>query len=175
MTADDIRKIMPLAGKLADMFAAPLTAAMAEFGIDTPQRRASFIAQVAHESGQLHFTRELWGPTPAQRGYEGRTDLGNTCPGDGFRYRGRGLIQITSRANYAACGAMLGFDVLNNPELLEGPTLASRSAGWLWRKRGLNELADADNQVEICKRINGGMNGLAERLAFYKDARKVMP
>jgi putative chitinase len=164
---------MPLAGKLVDLFAAPLTAAMAEFSIDTPRRQASFLAQVAHESGQLRFTRELWGPTPAQKDYEGRADLGNVCPGDGFRYRGRGLIQITGRANYAACGAMLGFDVLNNPELLEGPTLAARSAGWFWKKHGLNDLADKDDQVAICKRINGGTNGLAERLAFYKSAREI--
>jgi putative chitinase len=173
MTADDLRHIMPLAGKLADLFAAPLTAAMAEFGIDTPRRRASFLAQVAHESGQLRFTRELWGPTPAQRAYEGRVDLGNTFPGDGFRYRGRGLIQITGRSNFRQCGTMLGFDLLNNPELLEGPTLASRSAAWFWQKHGLNELADKDDQVAICKRINGGTNGLQDRLAFYEAAKKV--
>jgi putative chitinase len=173
MTADDLRHIMPLAGKLADLFAAPLTAAMDEFNIDTPRRRASFLAQVAHESGQLRFTRELWGPTPAQRAYEGRVDLGNTFPGDGYRYRGRGLIQITGRSNFRQCGTMLGFDLLNNPELLEGPTLASRSAAWFWQKRGLNELADKDDQVAICKRINGGTNGLQERLAFYEAAKKV--
>lgn len=173
MTADDLRRIMPASGKLADLFAAPLTAAMAEFGIDTPQRQASFLAQVAHESGQLRFTRELWGPTPAQRAYEGRVDLGNTAPGDGFRYRGRGLIQITGRSNYRQCGTMLDFDLLNNPELLEGPTLASRSAAWFWQKRGLNDLADKDDQVAICKRINGGTNGLQDRLAFYDIARKV--
>jgi putative chitinase len=170
----ELRVIMPLAGKLADMFAIPLTSAMDEFGIDTPQRQAAFIAQVAHESGQLRFTREMWGPTPAQRGYEGRVDLGNTYPGDGFRYRGRGLIQITGRANYRVCGAMLGVDLLNYPELLEGPTLASRSAAWFWRKHNLNALADADDQVEICKRINGGKNGLQERIDFYDAARKVL-
>ena len=173
MTPDDLRKIMPASGKLADLFAAPLTAAMEEFGIDTPQRRASFLAQVAHESGQLRFTRELWGPTPAQRAYEGRVDLGNTFPGDGFRYRGRGLIQITGRSNYRQCGTMIGFDLLNNPELIEGPTLASRSAAWFWQKHGLNELADKDDQVAICKRVNGGTNGLKERLAFYEEAKKV--
>lgn len=173
MTADDLLRIMPVSGKLADLFAAPLTAAMAEFGIDTPQRQASFLAQVAHESGQLRFTRELWGPTPAQRAYEGRVDLGNTFPGDGFRYRGRGLIQITGRSNYRQCATMLGFDLLNNPELLEGPTLASRSAAWFWQKRGLNDLADKDDQIAICKRINGGTNGLQERLSFYEAARKV--
>lgn len=173
MNAADLRKIMPLAGKLADLFAVPMAAAMSEFGIDTPRRQASFIAQVAHESGQLRLTRELWGPTPAQRAYEGRVDLGNTFPGDGFRYRGRGLIQITGRANYGACGAMLGFDVLNNPALLEGPTLASRSAAWFWQNHGLNDLADKGDQVAICKRINGGTNGLNERLAFYEAARKV--
>jgi len=174
MDADDLRSIMPLARKLADLFATPLTSAMAEFGIDTPQRQASFIAQIAHESGQLRFTREMWGPTPAQRGYEGRVDLGNTYPGDGFRYRGRGLIQITGRANYRTCGAMLGFDLLSFPELLEGPTLAARSAAWFWRKHGLNALADAGEQVEICRRINGGKNGLQERLNFYAEARKVI-
>lgn len=173
MNADDLRRIMPASAKLADLFAAPLTAAMAEFGIDTPQRQASFLAQVAHESGQLRFTRELWGPTPAQRGYEGRVDLGNTYPGDGFRYRGRGLIQITGRANYRACGAMLGFDTLNFPELLEGPTLASCSAAWFWRKNNLNALADKNDQVAICKRVNGGTNGLQSRLDFYEAARKV--
>lgn len=173
MTADDLRHIMPLAGKLADLFVVPLTAAMTEFGIDTPRRRASFLAQVAHESGQLRFTREIWGPTPAQRTYEGRVDLGNTSPGDGFRYRGRGLIQITGRSNYRACGTMLGFDLLNHPELLEGPTLASRSAAWFWNKHGLNDLADKDNQVEICRRINGGTNGLNERLAFYETAQQL--
>ena len=173
MNADDLRRIMPLAGKLADLFADPLTAAMAEFGIDTLRRQASFLAQVAHESGQLRFTREMWGPTPAQRAYEGRVDLGNTFPGDGFRYRGRGLIQITGRANYRACGAMLGIDLLNHPELLEGPTLASRSAAWFWRKNNLNALADSDNQVAICHRINGGENGLAERLAFYQAAQQL--
>jgi putative chitinase len=174
VNAADLRAIMPLAGKLADMFAAPLAAAMAEFCIDTPQRQASFLAQVAHESSQLRFTREMWGPTPAQRGYEGRVDLGNTYPGDGFRYRGRGLIQITGRDNYRRCGAMLGFDLLNFPDLLEGPTLASRSAAWFWRKNNLNALADIDDQVAICHRVNGGENGLAERLAFYVVAKQTL-
>lgn len=174
MNAAILRAIMPLAGKVADLFVAPLTATMTEFGIDTPQRQASFLAQVAHESCQLRLTRELWGPTPTQKGYEGRVDLGNTYPGDGFRYRGRGLIQITGRANYRACGAMLGFDLLNHPELLEVPTLASRSAAWFWRTRNLNSLADAGEQVEICKRINGGKNGLQERLDFYDAARKAL-
>lgn len=174
MNADDLRRIMPASGQKADTFAKPLTDAMAEFGIDTPLRQAAFIAQVAHESGQLRFVREMWGPTPAQRGYEGRIDLGNTFPGDGFRYRGRGLIQITGRSNYRVCGAMLGCDFINNPELLETPPLAARSAAWFWRKHGLNELADADDQTAICKRINGGVNGLAERIAFYAAARKVL-
>lgn len=174
MNAADLRRIMPLSGKLADMFVAPLTAAMAEFGIDTPQRQASFLAQVAHESSQLRLTRELWGPTPAQKGYEGRKELGNTYPGDGFRYRGRGLIQITGRDNYRKCGAMLGFDLLNAPELLEGPTLAARSAAWFWCRNRLNDLADKNDQVGICHRVNGGENGLAERLAFYDEARKVL-
>jgi putative chitinase len=174
VTANQLKQILPLAGARADTFCGPLNAAMAEFGINTADRQAAFIAQVAHESGQLRYTRELWGPTPAQRAYEGRADLGNTYPGDGFLYRGRGLIQITGRANYKACGAVLGLDLTLFPELLEQPMYAARSAGWFWKTHGLNELADAGDQVKITRRINGGTNGLAERLAFFDIAKRVI-
>jgi putative chitinase len=174
VTANQLKQILPLAGARADTFCGPLNAAMAEFGINTADRQAAFIAQVAHESGQLRYTRELWGPTPAQRAYEGRADLGNAYPGDGFLYRGRGLIQITGRANYKACGAALGLDLPLFPELLEQPMYAARSAGWFWKTHGLNELADAGDQVKITRRINGGTNGLAERLAFFDIAKRVI-
>ncbi|MGF6116719.1 putative chitinase [Janthinobacterium lividum] len=163
-------QIMPLAGRRATLFLAPLNAAMAEFDIDTPLRQASFLAQVGHESGQLRYVREL----ASGAAYEGRADLGNVIAGDGVRFKGRGLLQVTGRANYAACGVALGLDLLAAPQLLEQTTAACRSAGWFWQSRGLNRLTDAGDQERVTRRINGGLNGLAERLALYAAARKVL-
>ncbi|MNK92595.1 Chitinase class I [compost metagenome] len=163
-------QIMPLAGRRATLFLAPLNAAMAEFSIDTPLRRASFLAQVGHESGQLRYVREL----ASGAAYEGRADLGNVIAGDGMRFKGRGLLQVTGRANYAACGVSLGLDLLASPQLLEQTVFACRSAGWFWQSRGLNRLADAGDQEQVTRRINGGVNGLAERLALFQAARKVL-
>lgn len=162
--------IMPLARPRAATFLAPLNAAMLEFGITTPARQASFLSQVGHESGQLRYVREL----ASGQAYEGRVDLGNTQRGDGVRFRGRGLLQVTGRANYAACGKALGLDLLAQPELLEQNVNACRSAGWFWQTKGLNALADAGDQERVTRRINGGVNGLAERLALYQAARKVL-
>lgn len=171
ITAAQLLRIMPFAGqRRVATFIAPLWAAMAEFGINTPARQASFLSQIGHESGQLQYVREL----ASGDAYEGRRDLGNTMAGDGRRYRGRGLIQITGRANYAACGAALGLDLLATPELLEQPVSACRSAAWFWKRNGLNELADAGDQVRVTRRINGGTNGLAERLALFEVAKKVL-
>lgn len=171
ISAAQLLKIMPFAGqRRSATFIAPLTAAMAEFGINTPARQASFLSQIGHESGQLQYVREL----ASGDAYEGRRDLGNTMAGDGRRYRGRGLIQITGRANYAACGAALGLDLLGTPELLEQPMNACRSAAWFWKRSGLNELADAGDQVRVTRRINGGINGLAERLALFEVAKRVL-
>ncbi|MGK5056064.1 glycoside hydrolase family 19 protein [Janthinobacterium sp. LB2P49] len=161
---------MPLAGRRATLFLTPLNAAMAEFDIDTPLRQASFLAQVGHESGQLRYVREL----ASGAAYEGRADLGNVIAGDGVRFKGRGLLQVTGRANYAACGVALGLDLLAAPQLLEQTTAACRSAGWFWHSRGLNRLADTGDQERLTRRINGGLNGLAERLALYQAARKVL-
>lgn len=170
ISADQLKHIMPLAGARVDAFCAPLNAALAEFGISTPAREAAFIAQIAHESGQLRYVREL----ASGAAYEGRADLGNIVTGDGARFKGRGLIQVTGRANYKACGAALALDLLNHPELLEQPVNACRSAAWFWKTHGLNELADAGDQVKITRRINGGTNGLAERLAYFELAEKVL-
>jgi len=171
VNAAQLLQIMPYAGqRRVATFIAPLGAAMTEFGINTPARQASFIAQIGHESGQLQYVREL----ASGDAYEGRKDLGNTAAGDGRRYKGRGLIQITGRANYAACGAALGLDLLAQPELLEQPANACRSAAWFWRTHGLNELADAGDQVKVTRRINGGTNGLAERLALFSVAQRVL-
>lgn len=158
----------------ATEFLPHIEAAMAEFAIDSPPRQAAFLAQIGHESGGLHYTVEIWGPTAAQRGYEGRRDLGNTEPGDGFRYRGRGLIQITGRVNYATAALALEAELLEQPELLEHPELAARSAAWFWKSHGCNELADAGRFETVTRRINGGLNGYPERLALHQAALGVL-
>ncbi len=167
-------QILPNAGRQAGVFVPVLNAAMNRYGIVGAARVAAFIAQVGHESGQLRYVREIWGPTAQQAGYEGRADLGNTVKGDGSKYRGRGLIQITGRANYAACGEALGLDLINKPELLELPQHAAMSAAWFWSTKGLNTLADLGEFVKITRRINGGVNGLADRQALYEKALKVL-
>jgi putative chitinase len=148
--------------------------AMHEFQINTAARQAAFLANVGHESGGLRWMVELWGPTPAQNRYEMRYDLGNVAPGDGFKYRGRGLIQLTGRENYRKAGEALGVDLIANPEQLGEPALACRSAGWFWRSRGLNELADAGEFERICRKVNGGLNGYAERLGLWEAAKAVL-
>ena len=170
MTGAQLLAIMPFAGQRAALYLAPLNNAMQEFGIDTPLRQASFLAQVGHESGQLRYVREL----ASGAAYEGRTDLGNVIAGDGMRFKGRGLLQVTGRANYAACGVALGINLLAAPQLLEQPGAACRSAAWFWHSRGLNRLADAGDQERLTRRINGGVHGLAERLALYQTARRVL-
>lgn len=159
---------MPRAGGRANTFAVPITDAMAEFGIDTPQRMSAFVSQLAHESGSLLYTREIADGSA----YEGRVDLGNTEPGDGKLFRGRGLIQITGRANTLACLRALG---RSTDELvyLEQTVGASRSAAWFWSTRGLNVFADADEYGALTRRINGGFNGLDDRIKYWLRARKV--
>lgn len=160
-------------GDLADRFAGPLTDAMSEYEINTKDRMAAFMAQILHESGMLRYTKEIWGPSAAQVRYEGRKDLGNTEPGDGKRFMGRGLIQTTGRNNYKNTGDALGIDLLSNPEMLETTILATRSAGWFWKNRGLNELADSGKFETITRRINGGINGLEDRERLFDIARRV--
>ena len=174
VTQQQLLQILPNAGVKAGVFAPVLNAAMQKYQIVGTLRTAAFIAQVGHESGRLRWVREIWGPTPAQAGYEGRKDLGNNVPGDGSKYRGRGLIQITGRANYKACGDVLGLDLVNQPELLEQPQYACMSAAWFWASRGLNTLADAGDFAKITSKINGGQNGAADRQALYAVALKVL-
>lgn len=169
MTPETLLKAMPYAGARCSVFAQPLSDAMLEFGISTPQQQSAFLAQVCHESGSLKYTLEL----ASGSAYEGRADLGNTRPGDGVKYRGRGLIQVTGRANYLACGKALGLDLLSHPELLEQPIVAARSAAWFWQSNNLNALADADKFGTLTKKINGGFNGLDDRLSHWLRARKV--
>lgn len=170
-TRDQLKACMPHASALnLDRFAEPLFNACKEFEINTPARMAAFIAQIAHESGSLKYVREI----ASGKAYEGRADLGNTEPGDGVKYRGRGLIQITGRANHLWCGKALGLDLINHPELLEEPVNAARSAAWFWATRGLNALADAGDFLRITRKINGGINGLADRQAHYETALRVL-
>ena len=155
----------------ATLFAPFITAAMDEFSIDTPVRQAAFLAQTGHESGGLKWLSELWGPTPAQKGYEGRVDLGNLQVGDGFRYRGRGLLQVTGRANYRRTGNALGADLESFPDILSGPGMAARSAACFWHAHGLNTFADSGDFITLTRRINGGLNGLADRQRLWAAAK----
>ena len=174
ITTQQLLQILPNAGQSAGVFVSALNTAMNHYQIVGLKRVAAFIAQIGHESGQLKYAKEIWGPTKAQAKYEGRADLGNTLAGDGSKYRGRGLIQITGRANNAECGEALGLDLLSHPELLEKPQHACMSAAWFWASRGLNTLADADQFDKITQRINGGQNGAADRRALYAQALKVL-
>ncbi|PIF52353.1 putative chitinase [Pseudomonas sp. 29] len=174
ITAQQLLQILPNARTQAGVFVSALNTAMQHYQIVGPERAAAFIAQIGHESGQLCYVREIWGPTAAQRGYEGRVDLGNTVPGDGRKYCGRGLIQITGRENYAKCGEALGLDLISHPELLELPQHAAMSAAWFWKQKGLNDLADRNEFITLTRRINGGLNGLADRLALWEKARAVL-
>jgi putative chitinase len=152
------------------LFQLPLEQTFEEFAIDTPLRQAAFLAQIAHESGELRYVQEIWGPTPTQLRYEGRRGLGNVYPGDGYRFMGRGLIQITGRANYEACGEALDLDLLGSPELLEEPLHAARSAGWYWDWRGINIPADVGDFERVTRLVNGGLNGFSDRIRYYERA-----
>lgn len=170
LTTEQLLKIMPYAKARATTFIDGLNATMDEFDINTPARKAAFLAQVGHESIQLRYVKEL----ASGDAYEGRKDLGNTQVGDGVRYKGRGLIQITGRANMLTCGTALGLDLITHPELLEQPLNACRSAGWFWSTHGLNALADNGDFERITRRINGGTNGYADRLALFAVAQRVL-
>lgn len=154
----------------AEVHADPLGRAMASALINTPSRQAAFLAQVAHESGQLRYIEEIADGSA----YEGRADLGNNEPGDGKRYKGRGFLQITGKANYERCGKGLKLDLVATPELLSTPENAARSAAWFWSTKLLNELADLDQFGLITRRINGGFNGLDDRLKHWLRCRRVL-
>ncbi|WP_313461710.1 glycoside hydrolase family 19 protein [Pseudomonas nitroreducens] len=174
ITEAQLLRIYPNASQRAGVFVPALNRAMQRYRIDSPVRQAAFLAQIGHESGQLKWVKEIWGPTPAQSRYEGRKDLGNTQSGDGKRFMGRGLLQVTGRENYRKTGAALGVNLLDKPELLEQPEWAAASAAWWWTNHGLNELADAGEFEQITRRINGGLNGQKERLELWARAKEVL-
>lgn len=171
ISKEQLHQIMPYAsGENLEKFCQPLNETMDKYQINTPQRMACFLAQLAHESGCLKYVKEL----ATGQAYEGRKDLGNIEPGDGVKFKGRGLIQITGRTNYGALSKALGADLINHPELLEGPVYASLSAGWFWDSRKLNELADVMDFLRITRRINGGINGLEDRQKYFALAKKTL-
>jgi putative chitinase len=173
ISINQLQTLFPHSISKCSIFLDPINQTFQKFLINTPERQSAFLAQIGHESGGLIYTKEIWGPTTAQMRYEERKDLGNTVAGDGKKFMGRGLIQITGRANYDKVGKALGIDLISNPVLLEQPLTASLSAGWFWKTHGLNELADKGDFIGITKRINGGTNGLADRQALYAKAKQI--
>lgn len=170
VTREQLAKIMPNAGSRIDTYLPIINGWSEHFRINTPLRMAHYLAQIAHESGELRYTKEL----ASGRAYEGRKDLGNTHKGDGVRYKGRGLIQITGRVNYSKYAKYCGYDVVKKPELLEQPTGATRSSMWIFDTFGCNELADEDNLKAIRKKINGGYNGLDKCEEYLKRSKRAL-
>ena len=144
------------------------------YGITTPLRIAHFMAQAAHETGGFKWLREIWGPTPAQLRYEGRADLGNTQPGDGKRFMGRGIFQLTGRRNYRKAGVDLSILLEEYPELAERPDTAVTTACHYWQTRGLSAPADRDDVVAVTKKINGGVTGLDDRKEQLAKAKGIL-
>jgi putative chitinase len=138
--------------------------------LNTTDRQAHFLAQLAHESDHFKTTEEY----ATGAAYEGRRDLGNTQPGDGKRFKGRGLIQLTGRANYAAASKALGEDYVGNPELVERFPAAAIVSGWFWDSHELNRHADNDDILAVTKAINGGTNGLDSRVAHLDSAKAAL-
>ena len=180
ITLPQLLDVMPDARLRAGVFLMPLNAAFVRFEINCAKRIAAFLAQIGHESAELRYVRELGSDYYLSKYDTGSlaARLGNSpeSDGDGQLYRGRGLIQITGRRNYLACSqALFGDDrLLREPMLLEQPQGAAESAAWFWQVNGLNELADKDQFTTITRRINGGLNGLEDRLRLWARAKAVL-
>jgi putative chitinase len=189
ITADQLREIVPtIKQQDIDKYLPFLQTELPVYHIDTAQRIGGFIAQVAHESAAFAAVREF----ASGQEYEGRKDLGNTTLGDGVKFKGRGLIQVTGRGNYNWCSEDLFKDnrLLINPALLEQPQFAVESACWYWTKvKPLNAVCDHPEDWQhvwdhngktytkimwLSLLINGGENSLEERTAYYERARKVL-
>ena len=198
ITAEQLQEAFDLEDGTAEKYIDALNAAMDEFEINTPQRRAMFLAQCCHESGHFRAVSENlnykadslsrvfpkyfkdvdpndYAKQPekiANRVYSSRMGNGDEASGDGYRFRGRGLIQLTGKSNYVACSEDLEVDLIENPDYLLSPEGAARSAAWFWDSRDLNDLADAGDVVGATKKINGGTIGLEERTELYEEALK---
>lgn len=178
ITARQIKQIVPFAG-IANInkMLNPLNEVLAKFKIDTPIRMAHFISQLAHESGSFNYVKEIASGVSYDTGRLA-AKLGNTpqADGDGQKYKGRGYIQLTGKSNYDLFDKYTGrkYDLLNHPERLETPELATLAAGWFWNNHNLNALADRDDIIGITRVINGGSNGLKERKDFLIRAKKIL-
>jgi putative chitinase len=154
----------------ADKYAPALDAAARRYGIDTPLRLAHWLSQVLHESAMLRYTVE----SASGWAYENRKDLGNTTPGDGPRFRGRGFIQLTGRRNYADYSAHVGRDLTLEPQLVADLPYCADVAGWFWKAKSLNAWADQDNIRGVTLRVNGGYNGLDDRIRILANAKSAL-
>lgn len=172
ITPSDLKRIMPNAAiSNTELYAPLLTSHMAKWHIDTYEQVTAFLANVGHESGSLRYTEEI----ASGAAYEGRVALGNTEPGDGKRFKGRGLIQLTGRTNYILLGFMLEKDFVNNPDLLKEPVNASESACAFWWNNYLDKKATEESKFrQVVRIINGGYNGMDDRSKFYDRARAVL-
>lgn len=168
MNVDTLLAAMPgLARSTAEAYLPHNDAAMREFKITNANRSWMWLAQVGHESLSLKYMEEI----ASGAAYEGRKDLGNTQPGDGTKYKGRGPIQITGRHNYTAAAGALKLDLVNNPALAARPEHAFRVSAWWWATHGLNEISDTGDVTAATRRINGGLNGLSDRQSRYTRAK----
>jgi putative chitinase len=157
-------------GAIISGMAAAFSSTLTRYAIDTPLRAAHFLAQIAHESDGFCTTEEY----ADGRAYEGRRDLGNVEPGDGPRYKGRGLIQLTGRMNYALTGKELGLDLVGDPLLVNDPITYLLVACNFWRRLSINKACDADDLYEVTRLVNGGLNGLDSRLAYLTRAKGLL-
>ncbi len=153
-----------------------LNQTLERYNINTDLRTCHFLAQILHESSAFRYSVEIWGNTPAQKAYDTRVDLGNTpeLDGDGYKYRGRGWIQLTGKTNYKSASNEFGQDFINNPDLIGKEPWDSLAAGWFWNRRKLTDLADKDDLLTITKKINGGFNGLNDRKMWLSKAKGVI-
>lgn len=175
VSRDELLQCMPqLTPELADAYLPHLQDAFRTYKVNTRLREAAALAQLGHESLDLLHWREIWGPTPAQRGYEARADLGNTKAGDGYLFRGRGPIQLTGRANYRKYGQRLGLDLEGNPDQVATPEVGFQTSLLYWHLNGCNELADRGDTRALTRRINGGLNGFEDRERRYCHALAVL-
>ena len=171
MNKETFDKIFKFATKQnKDRFYEPLTRYMVKYEINTLERMSMFLSNVIHESGSLRYVKEL----ASGAAYEGRKNLGNVVAGDGIRYKGRGLIQVTGRANYNKISKDTGIMFISNPELLEAPEYAAMSACWFWDSNNLNKVADSGDFKEVVKIINGGYNGWIDRVQWYNHTKKIL-